>query len=138
MLLFICKTLIFYKSHGFNLFIFPILSVLVIWPRIDNNVFGKVKLDFASFLFQQSQIKTWSCNLLKWKYRTYTIIVFSKFHFISFLSLVKQYSFEGDFEFFCSHAPLSGDSKMRNTGCPKNRCILLFCKIVYTLCRSLQ
>ena len=123
---------------NFNLFIFLILSVLVVWPRNDNTVFGKVKLDFASFLFQQSQIKTWLCNLLKWKYRTYTIIIFSKFHFISFLSLLLLNSILLK-ETLNTFAPMPrslGDWKMRNTGCPKNliKSGTVYCCFVIKFC----
>ena len=96
----------------------------MVGPRNDNTVFGKVKLDFTSFLFQQSQIKTWLCNLLKWKYRTYTTIIFSKFHFILFLSLhlLNCILLKETLNSFAPMPHSVGDSKMRNTyrGCPKN------------------
>ena len=41
--------IIFYKSHGFNLCNFPILSALVAWPRNDNTVFGKVNFRETGF-----------------------------------------------------------------------------------------
>ena len=121
-----------YSSFLFCLPLWPAQETTTVY--LARSIF--VKLDFATLLFQQSQIKTWLCNTLKWKYHAYTIITFSYFHFISFLSLrlVKQYSFEGDFEFFCSHARLLGDSKMRNTGCPKKFARTVHCCFVIKLC----
>ena len=117
------KYFIFYKSQGFNLFNFPILSALVAWSINDNIVIGKVNFCETGFcwalhsFFNNHKSDTWLCNILKWKYHTYTIIIFS--NFIPNSSLVKQYSFKGHFEFFCPHVRLLGDSKMRNTGFPK-------------------
>ena len=116
------KYFFFYKSQGVNLFNFPILSALVAWSINDNIKSARsicVKLDFVRgcIPFRNHKSDTWLCNTLKWKYHTYTLIIFSSF--IPYSSLVKQYSFKGDFEFFCPHVRLLGDSKMRNTGCPK-------------------
>ena len=87
--------------------IFPVLSVLVVWPRNDNTVFGKVKLDFCFIPFSAI---------------TNQNMVVSKFHFISLLSLLLLNSILLK-ETLNSFAPMPcsvGDSKMRNTGCPKN------------------
>ena len=56
---YLCDIVIFYKSHGFNLFNFPVLCALVVWPRNDNTVFGKVNFravfcyGLHAYLFQE-------------------------------------------------------------------------------------
>ena len=67
-----------------------------------------------TFFFQQSQIGYMIVQHTEMEIPyTYTVKIFSNFplYFISYSPLVKQYSSEGDFEFFHSHVRLPGGLK---------------------------
>ena len=61
-----------------------------------------------------------------------------KFGTCTYSPHVKQYFFEGDCEFFCSHAWLSGDLKMRNNLTSLSQFRILRYESFPTICHLLE
>ena len=102
-----------YSTFLFCLSLWPVQRTTTI---IRQDLGNRISLG-PTFFFQQSQIRYMVVQHTKMEIPyIHTIIFFVNFplYFISYSPLVKQYSFEGDFQFFRYYARLPGYPNMRN------------------------